>query len=139
VFPQRRLLPLAILFALGGAAFAPSLALKAVSAAFALAGAGVTWWQRRAQLTLALDGEGYAVLERGREKLRVRWSEVQRVFADASEFACYVDCGDRARNLLVPPARGFGFRFERSDALYARILDAVPTEKIELVPRLDAK
>lgn len=41
-----------------------------------------------------------------------------------------------SRNLLVPPERGYGFHFERADALYARILDAV-TDRVELVPRLD--
>jgi hypothetical protein len=136
---QRRLLPLAVLFALGGAVAAPSIALKVVSTLFAVAGAAVAVWQQRTRPEVVVDGEGYAVLERGREKLRVGWSEVNKVRADASEKACYVDCGDPARNLLVPPRRGWGFRFQRSDELYARILDAVPGDKIELVPRLDPK
>jgi hypothetical protein len=84
-----------------------------------------------------IDENGYAVSERGREKLRVAWTEVKQVKADAAEHAVYVDCGDPARNLLVPPRRGFGFTFERTEELYARILDAVP-DRVELVPRLDA-
>ena len=136
---QARLMPLAILFAIAGAIFAPSLALKLVSVGFVVAGAAVAVFQRRAQFVLAVDGTGYAVVQGGQEKLRVAWSEVVKVRADASEKACYVDCGDPARNLLVPPARGYGFRFKRSDVLYARILDAVPADRIELVPRLDPK
>jgi hypothetical protein len=91
----------------------------------------------RARAAVVLDETGYTVEEHGREKLRVAWSEVVRVRADAEEKAAYVDCGDRARNLLIPPRRGYGFRFERSDALYARVLEAVP-DKVVLVPRLDA-
>jgi hypothetical protein len=136
---QARLVPLAILFAIAGAVFAPSLALKLVSAGFVVAGVAIGLFQKRAQFVLAVDETGYAVVQGGQEKLRVAWSEVLKVRADASEKACYVDCGDPARNLLVPPVRGYGFRFKNSDVLYARILDSVPSEKIELVPRLDPK
>jgi hypothetical protein len=136
---QWRVLPLAVVFALVGVALAPPLAFKLISGAFALAGTAGALWQRRTRPELLVDASGYAVREHGREKLRVAWSEVTRVRADAAEMACYVDCGDPARNLLVPPAHGWGFRFDRSDLLYARILDAVPSEKIELVPRLDPR
>ena len=113
--------------------------MKAVAGAFAIAATGATLWFRRARPELVVDETGYSVLEHGREKLRVGWSEVLKVRADASEHACYVDCGDPARNLLVPPRRGWGFHFQRSNELYARILDAVPSSIVELVPRLDPK
>lgn len=137
VFTQRRILPVAVAFALVGAAFTPGVWVRLVCAAFALAGAGIAWWLWRARPAVVVDDSGYVVEEHGREKLRVAWSEVVKVRADAEEKAAYVDCGDRARNLLIPPRRGYGFRFERSDALYARVLGAVP-DKVVLVPRLDA-
>jgi len=126
----------AVLVALAGAIFGGPLGVQLACGLLGAAGVAFGLWQRRARPALRVDAEGYTVLEHGREKLRVRWSEVVRVRAEPSEFACYVDCGDPARNLLVPPARGFGFRFERSRELYARILDAV-TDRVELVKRLD--
>lgn len=137
VFPQRRVLPVAAAFALAGLALSPSWTMRLVCLGFALASGGLWLWQNRTRPEVVLDEGGYAVLERGQEKLRVRWSEVVRVRADPQEKAAYVDCGDKGRNLLVPPHRGFGFRFERQDELYATILDAVP-DKVELVERLDA-
>ncbi len=125
-----------MVFALAGAAFGGHLWLQVVCAGFATAGTALGLWQRRARPAVRVDDQGYAVLEHGREKLRVAWSEVKRVRAEAAEFACYVDCGDPKRNLLVPPERGWGFRFERSRELYTRIIDAV-TDRVELVQKLE--
>lgn len=138
VFTQRRVLPIAVVVALGGAALAPSLWLRVACVAFALFAVAVGWMQHRARPALVLDESGYAVEEHGREKLRVAWSEVVRVRADVAEHALYVDCGDAARNLLVPPRRGYGFRFERADELFACIVEAVGRDKVETVARLDA-
>ncbi len=138
IFPARRVVPVAVVVAAAGAGFSPSLALRILCGAFGAVAAALAWWQARARTAVIVDERGYAVEERGQEKLRVAWSEVVRVRADGAERALYVDCGEPARNLLVPPRRGYGFRFERSEALYAQILDAVAPEKIELVTRLDA-
>jgi len=137
ILTQRRVLPVAVAFALVGAGFSTAWWARAGCAVFALVALALALWQWRARPQLVLDERGYAVEEHGREKLRVAWSEVVKVLADADEHALYVDCGDRARNLLVPPRRGFGFRFERADVLYARVLAAVP-DRVELVKRLDA-
>jgi hypothetical protein len=137
IFTQRRVLPVAVAFALAGAGFSHGIWPRIACAAFGLLAAGLAMWQRRARPQVIIDAQGYAVEEHGREKLRVAWSEVKRVRADAAEHALYVDCGEPSRNLLVPPRRGFGFRFERAEVLYARVLDAVP-DKVELVSRLDA-
>jgi len=137
ILTQRRVLPLAVVFAVAGAALSTAWWARAGCGAFALAAAALAWWQWRARPQLVLDERGYAVEEHGREKLRVEWREVVKVLADAGEHALYVDCGDRSRNLLVPPRRGFGFRFARADVLYARVLAAVP-DRVELVKRLDA-
>ena len=137
VFTQRRILPVAVVFAAAGVGFAGVWWVRVACGGFALLAAGLGFWQHRARPSVVIDGEGYAVEEYGKEKLRVAWREVVRVRADAAEHACYVDCGDATRNLLVPPRRGYGFHFERARELYARILDAVP-DKVELVPRLDA-
>jgi hypothetical protein len=138
VFTQRRVLPLAVAVALGGAWLAEATWARILCVGLALAALAAAWLQSRTRPTLVLDEDGYAVEERGREKLRVPWSEVQRVRADPSEHALYVDCGDPARNLLVPPRRGFGFRFARAEAIYAYVLARVP-ERVEVVARLDAQ
>lgn len=137
ILTQRRVLPVAIGFALLAAAFGPSWWLRGACGGFALLAAALYLWQARARPRLVLDDAGYAVEEHGREKLRVAWSEVVKVLVDAEEHALYIDCGDQTRNLLVPPRRGFGFRFDRAAELYARVLLAVP-DRIELVARLDA-
>jgi hypothetical protein len=136
IFTQRRILPLALAFALAGVVFADGPWTRGVSGTFALATAVAAWVQRRARPALVLDERGYAVEEHGREKLRVAWSEVVKVRADEEEHALYLDCGDPSRNLLVPPVRGYGFHFEHAEELYRRILEAVP-DKVEPVARLD--
>lgn len=94
-------------------------------------------WLRTQARTLVLDEAGYAIEARGRERLRVGWSEVRRVLHDPGEDAVYVDCGDKARNLLIPPARGFGFHVAEAAAATARVLAAVPAERVETVERLE--
>lgn len=134
---QRYLPLLAGVLALVTAMFVEHVWLKvgfAACAAIVLAG----WFYLQAtRPVVVVDDDGWAVERGGEERLRVRWSEVVKVKADAQEKAAYVDCGDKARNLLVPPRRGYGFRFEASDALYDRIVAAVP-DRVELVDRLDA-
>jgi hypothetical protein len=90
---------------------------------------------RAARPTLVVDDVGYRVEERGVERLRVAFSEVRRARAVAAEQAMYLDCGDPARNLLLPPRRGFGFRFDRQSALYVRLATSL-SDKIEIVEKL---
>lgn len=133
----RWLLPVAIVMAALGAVVPHALAARVVSGGVAvLGGFGWQWLQRR-RPTLVLDDAGYAIEERGREKLRVAWSDVQKVRLDRKESALYVDCGDKARNLFVPPSRGYGFRFADAEALCARVLAAVPPERVVEVERID--
>jgi len=135
----RRVLPVALVFASGAALFAPGAILRAGCVAFAAFAAAVWAWQASARPELVVDDDGYAVVERGREKLRVPWRDVRRVRADRAEHALYVDTGDPARNLLVPPKRGYGFRFARQELLYARVIERVPEAIVEMVARLDEK
>jgi len=137
-FPQRRILPVSLVIAFGCAAIADALWLRLFCGGFGVLTLALWLILRRAQPCVLVDEHGYAVEEFGREKLRVAWSDVKKVRADPAEHAAYVDCGDPARNLLVPPSRGWGFRFPRARELYARIVDAVP-DKVELVERLDPK
>src|SRR5260370_9697306 len=93
--------------------------------------------QSRLQPVLILDDEGYAIQQGAKVLFRVAWSEVKKVRADGKEQALYIDCGDPARNLLVPPARGYGFRFADAPRIYARVLAAV-ADRVVQVERLDA-
>ena len=136
IFTQRRVLPLAVLVAVAGAAVATALWARIVCGAVAGLALLAVWLQGHSKPALLIDEEGYAVEEHGREKLRVRWSEVVKVRADGAEKALYIDVGDPARNLLVPSRRGYGFRFDRADELFQRILDRVPADKVEAVARL---
>jgi hypothetical protein len=137
-FPQRRILPVSLAIALAGAVLADAMWLRLFCGGFGVLTLGLWLVLRRAQPCVVLDEQGYAVEEFGKEKLRVAWSDVVRVRADPSEHAVYVDCGDPAKNLLVPPSRGWGFRFPRARELYARIVGYVP-DKVEVVERLDPK
>jgi hypothetical protein len=139
VFTQRRVLPLAVGVAVAGAIVTDLLWARLACGAVALVALVAAWLQSRTRPALILDDQGYAVEERGREKLRVAWSEVKHVRADGAEHALYVDVGDPARNLLVPPRRGYGFRFERSEELFQKILSSVPSEKVEAVARLEVR
>lgn len=134
----RWLLPLAMALALVGAVVAHGVAARLVAGFFALLGAFAWVWQERHRPTLLLDDDGYAILQRGQEKLRVKWSEVNKVRYDRREQALYLDCGDTGRNLFVPPRSGYGFRFADARALCARVLAAVPADRVVEVERLDA-
>jgi hypothetical protein len=136
IFTQRRVLPLAVLVAGVGAAVAEVLWARLVCAAVAVLALVAAWLQGRSRPALLIDDSGYAVEEHGKEKLRVAWSEVHKVRADAAERALYIDVGDPGRNLLVPPKRGYGFRFDRAEELFQNILTRVPKDKIEAVEKL---
>jgi hypothetical protein len=132
----RRILWVAMAFAASGTLFGQPLWLRLISGLLLLATTVLKVRERVMWPCVVLDERGYAVEERGREKFRVAWSDVQRVSADAAEEALYVDCGDAAKNLLVPPGRGFGFTFERRGELFRRVIAAVPDRVLE-VERLD--
>jgi hypothetical protein len=138
VMTQRWVLLIALVVAVACAAGATSQLARAGAIAIALAIAAAALWQQRTRPVLVLDDDGYAIEQRGRETLRVAWREVKRVRADEGELALYVDVGEPGRNLLVPPARGYGFRFAGAAALFARVLASVPAERVERVERLDA-
>ena len=138
LFTQRRVLPLAVVVALVGAAVSEALWARIVCVAVAVMAVVAAWLQSRGGAALIVDDTGYAVEERGREKLRVAWGDVHKARADAAEHALYLDTGDPAKNLLVPPQRGYGFCFEHADELFSEILRHLPEEKIESVARLDA-
>ncbi|HWE26671.1 MAG TPA: hypothetical protein VHB97_01660, partial [Polyangia bacterium] len=89
----RWLLPVAIVLAALGAAAAHALAARLFAGGFALVGVAAWLWQERHRPTLVLDDGGYAIEQRGHEKLRVAWSEVHKVRVDRHESAVYVDCG----------------------------------------------
>jgi hypothetical protein len=112
-------------------------ALRLAALAFTFVGAFGWWWQWRERRTLILDDEGWAIEGRGGERVRVAWREVVTVLYDKAEEALYLDSGERARNLLVPPRRGFGFYFEDQATLCARVLASVPPEIVAEVERLD--
>jgi hypothetical protein len=131
------LLPLAVVVAVVGIALAGSPLGRLVAAWFTLLGGAAWLWQRRQRPVLVLDEAGFAIEQRGREKLRVPWGEVKEVRLERREHALYLDTGDPGRNLLVPPRRGFGFRFEAQEALVARVLEAVPKERVREVERLE--
>jgi hypothetical protein len=104
----------------------------------AFVGEALAWtWSRSSARFVVVDDDGYAFEAGGREKLRVRWSDVKKVRHEPREQAVYVDCGDPARNLLVPPRRGFGFHVSDAATLCARVLASVPAEKVETVERLE--
>src|SRR5688572_14583899 len=128
-YPQAKVLPLSFAFM-----FVLGIFMQGGLRLFAIAVGvlGLLLWvvMRRFMPALVVDDSGYAVEKLGREKLRVGWGEVLKVRADAAEEALYVDAGDPARNLLVPPRRGFGFRFESSPRLFRLVLQKVAPEKV---------
>jgi hypothetical protein len=133
----RWLLPVAIVMALAAAAAAHVMPARIIAGVFALLGIVAWLWQERHRPTLVLDDSGYAIEQRGAEKLRVAWADVQQVRLDRRESAVYLDCGDKARNLFVPPRRGYGFRFADAERLCARVLAAVPPNRVVEVERID--
>lgn len=132
---NRYLLPVAVTVALLLALLAAGwLRLAGLGAALAFGLAAVALRGRRPQLWV--DDDGYAVLVAGQPRFRVAWTQVTRVLHDPSERALYLDCGDPAHNLLLPPITGFAFTFERRDDLYRRLLTHVG-DRAEVVDRFD--
>ena len=133
----RWLLPAAALLALalGVMARSPLGHIAGMAIAFVIGILAIV--QSRLRPVLILDDDGYAIQQGGKILFRVAWSEVKKVRVDAKEQALYIDCGDKARNLLVPPARGYGFRFADAPGIYARVLAAVG-DRVVQVERLDA-
>ena len=133
----RYLLPVALLCALGLAVFGTGtfLRLGAVLAGTLLIGLHLV--ARRRRPILVVDDRGYAVEVAGQQRFFVPWTAVTRALHDPTEHALYLDCGDAAHNLLLPPLAGFAFSFENREALYERLLSHV-SDRIEVVPRLDA-
>jgi hypothetical protein len=133
----RWLLPVAIGLAIVGAVAAHATVARVIAGVFVALGVAAWLWQERHRPTLIIDDTGWAIEQRGVEKLRVAWSEVRAVRIDRRESAIYVDTGDKARNLLVPPRRGYGFRFAKAEAACARVLAAVPADRVTEVERID--
>jgi uncharacterized membrane protein len=132
---SRWVVPLAIALGLVGAAtgYAERARWALGGGAAVIAALAIAARVRRPELVV--DDEGYRVEQVGRVKLSVTWSEVIRVKAVPAEQAMYVDCGDPARNLLLPPRRGWGFRFAQQAALYVQLAGHLK-EKIEVVESL---
>ncbi|MGZ3438727.1 MAG: hypothetical protein ACXVDD_04405 [Polyangia bacterium] len=138
VVGTRWLLPVAVVLAVAGAVVAHQLLARVIAGFFAVVGVAAWLWQERHRPTLVLDDDGYAIEQLGAEKLRVRWTEVRAARIDRRESAVYLDCGDKARNLFVPPRRGYGFRFADAPAVLARVLLALPADRVVEVERIDA-
>jgi hypothetical protein len=130
-------MPLAVVLAitLGVLGRSPMARIAGFAVAFVMAALAMV--QARLQPVLILDDDGYAVERGGKLLFRVAWHEVKTVRADAREKALYIDCGDRTRNLFVPPARGYGFRFADAPRIYERVLAAVG-DRVVQVERIDA-
>lgn len=118
------------------AAFATQRWLRLLSFVFVvgLVGCAAVW--RRYRPVLVVAPEGYAVESAGRRRFSVTWSAVRHVRHDPAERALYLDCGEPARNLLLPPLSGYAFSFARRDALYELLLSYVG-DRAEVVARLD--
>ena len=63
------------------------------------------------------------------------WTEVKRVQAMPDEKVMHLDCGDPARNLLLPPQFGHGYTYDKQVQLYA-VLAAVFAGHIEVNDKL---
>lgn len=130
----RWLMPLAVMLGALGVAFAGANGPR-VYFLVATALVCLLWWvQAWRRPVLIVDDGGYRVRVRGRERLRVRWSEVRSARAVPDEHAMYLDCGDPARNLLLPQ-HGYGFRFARQPELYA-LLATRFGDRLERVAKL---
>jgi hypothetical protein len=131
----RWMVPLAIVLGLVGAGLSRAPLGRALFGGGALAIAALWGVSRMRRPELVVDEQGYRVEEGRREKLRVGFAEVKRVRAVPQEQAMYLDCGDPARNLLLPTRHGFGFRFARQGALYALLARSLDG-KIEIAETL---
>jgi hypothetical protein len=128
-------LPVSMAVTAGAMLFSPGQRLLLVCL---LVGEGIAYGMQWARPRFVVaDDDGYAVVVQRAERFRVRWTEVQKVRHEPKEPAVYVDCGEPARNLLVPPRRGFGFHVTDAATLCARVLASVPADKVETVERLE--
>jgi hypothetical protein len=133
----RWVVPLAIAVGLVGTATATGPTGRLVFGGGAAAIAALWALGRWRRPTLIVGPEGYRVVEAGRERLAVAFSEVKRARAVPAELAMYVDCGDPARNLLLPMRHGYGFRFARQDELYVLLAKRLG-DRVEIVATLAA-
>jgi hypothetical protein len=79
---------------------------------------------------VATDAE-LAVVGPAGDRLRVAWSEIVEVIADAEENAALVRGPSPGQSLLIPSnAHPAPYRIAGSAALYARVLARVPKEKV---------
>jgi len=138
VHTQRGVLVVAGAFAVIGGTFIPSLVARFASLVLGLLVVAAFLFQRQLAPEVRVGRDGYRVLIAGRERFRVAWRDVVRVRAERGEPTLYVETGEAARNLFVPP-RGYGFRFEQPDELCKRVLAAVGEERTEWVERIDPK
>jgi hypothetical protein len=114
-------LPLLAFLVLIGGALAPTAHVRLVW--FAVAALLMLGWTVSLIFSpvLYVGDRGYRVEVRGRTTVDVPWAEVRGARAVPAERAMYVDAGDPARNLLLPPRHGFGFRIDRQGELYANL------------------
>lgn len=131
----RRLVPIAFVLAVAGAVLATNNGTRLVYLGLTLLVVALAFLVRARRPVLVIDDAGYRVEIRRRVRVRVRWDEVKHARGADAEHAMYLDCGEPARNLLLPPGRGYGFRFERQDVLYARLALRL-ADRLELVDSL---
>jgi hypothetical protein len=132
----RWLVPAAVAMALVGLLAFPGLVPRIVCGA-AAALVALLWLDgRRRRPVLVVTDDGYQVEVGRRRKLEVSFADVLRVRAVPALQAMYLDCGDPARNLLVPPRRGYGFRFLEQEKLYVLLATRL-ADKLEVVAALE--
>src|SRR5207302_3837828 len=132
----RWMAPVSFAIALFGAIFATGKPPR-IGYAVVAAIVGALWLIARLRRpVLLVDNDGYRVEVRGRVKLRVRFDEIERARAVPAEQSMYLDCGDGDRNLLLPPKRGFGFRFAEQADLYVLLAKRLG-DRVEIAERLE--
>ncbi len=122
----RRVLWVAFALALSGVVFATEPYIRVLFSGVTIAVALAATYVRLLRPTLTLSEAGYHVTVRGHRILSVSWSEVQRIQIDVEDESAYVDCGDRARNLVVPPKYGSPFTYTNRARLYEIVRAKAP-------------
>lgn len=90
------------------------------------------------RLSVNVDDRGLSVGNDTRERFSLAWSDVVRVVASPSTTTCFVDGGTPEKSLLVPgPGAIAPYDIEDKAALYAAIMDRVPSDKVQIVETLD--
>src|SRR5207248_2657616 len=88
--------------------------------------ASPTW-----RTVVVVDETGLALVGPKGERFRVAWSEVVEVIADEEEGAALVRAPEGRRSFLVPSSgHPAPYRVERGEELFARVVAAVPAEKV---------